>query len=180
MPHSHSGLLSMGGSYYVCTCRVCQKPAEQTLTDCKQLPAGGFSSDFPKGSAGPSPLLRLSSCLSSPLPGPRCREKAQRAAGLQTALLEVPQLRSISLSVPHTHTHSLSKPKPPTVALLLRRDAFYIMCASGPFHSGLFHYDRYTGQEKESVRQPCFGAAAESRSDHFYTYRFCAAAWSYI
>ena len=54
-------------------------------------------------------------------------------------------------SPPHTHTlvrNIQAKPEPPTVALLLCRDAFYIMCASGPFHSGPLDYNRLHGKKR--------------------------------
>lgn len=91
-------------------------------------------------------------------------------------LLEVPpspQTSSIALSLTNTYTLACNihaKPEPPTVALLLSCDAFYIMCASGPFPSVFFLTTTAKCQEKRSVCQPCFGLPAESHSNHFYTY----------
>lgn len=81
------------------------------------------------------------------------------------------------LTLTNTHTHTLfacniqAKPEPPTVALLLSRAAFYIMCASGPFRS-VFFLTTMKCQDKSSVCQPCLGLPAESHSNHFYTHRF--------
>lgn len=90
---------------------------------------------FPKGSARPSqgcsPLVL--SCPSSsvcfletwlPLFCMDC------AAEKRPSELQSP--RQLSWRC-HTHTNSQAKPEQPTVALLLCSDAFYIMCASGPF-----------------------------------------------
>lgn len=63
------------------------------------------------------------------------------------SLLEVPpspQTSSTAHAHAHKHTRTLfacniqAKPELPTVALLLSRAAFYIMCASGPFRSVFF------------------------------------------
>lgn len=109
-------------------------------------------------------------------------ERPLRAPGLWTPLLEVlpvatEQRRSSPPSHRHAHIHwsqTGAKPEPPTVALLLlRRDAFYIMCASGPFGWLYLFFSFFLTtagrQEKRPVCQPCFASQALSCSDHFCT-----------
>lgn len=106
-------------------------------------------------------------------------ERPLRARGLWAPLLEVlPLLPQTSAAAPLCLTGTLTstgaKPEPPTVALLLlRRDAFYIMCASGPFGwLYLFFFFPLTTagrQEKRPVCQPCFASQALSCSDHSCT-----------
>lgn len=144
----------MGVLYYVYTPHVCLKPAKQTLPQCKHL-AAGSPLHLPQGSVAQVALLwPVSSCV-SPDSVP-CREKTLWAPSLLKALLEVPpspQLCSIAL----THSWNIqTKPKPPTVALLLWCDAFYIMCVSGHFAQGILTVTTWL-QEKKSVSKPCFG-----------------------
>lgn len=98
---------------------------------------------------------------------------------LQMALLRVP-------SPPQTSTITLlhkqasickaaARAGPPTVALLLCPDAFYIICASGPVLFSFFFFKNATADCQAEV---CLWAPRrpESHSDHFYTCPVWAAA----
>lgn len=145
----------MGVLYYVYTPHVCLKPAKQTLPQCKHL-AAGSPLHLPQGSVAQVALLwpvklvcfpRLSSLQRK---DPLSSKLAQGTPGGTT-------LTAALLHRPHTLSWNIqTKPKPPTVALLLWCDAFYIMCVSGHFAQGILTMTTWL-QEKKSVSKPCFG-----------------------
>lgn len=92
-------------------------------------------------------LLWLSSGQPACFPGPSCLSAlwtVLQRKGPQSSRPPDGSPGGATLTTAQLHLSlSHSKPEPPTVALLLCRDAFYIMCASGAFHSGLFDYNHH-------------------------------------
>lgn len=98
---------------------------------------------------------------------------------LQMALLRVPSPPQTStITLLHKQAYickTAARPGPPTVALLLCPDAFYIICASGPV---LFSFLFFKNATAECQAEVCLWAPRwpESHSDHFYTCPVWAAA----